>query len=46
MCLRLRREKGLAFTVMSCDNVRENGHMAKVGTGGLAQARDPQLGID
>ncbi|XPE39629.1 hypothetical protein ACNKHS_24780 [Shigella flexneri] len=33
--LRLRREKGLkAFTVMSCDNVRENGHVAKVaGTG-------------
>ncbi|MEA1087016.1 hypothetical protein [Escherichia coli] len=29
--MRLRREKGLkAFTVMSCDNVRENGHVAKV----------------
>ena len=28
--LRLRREKGLkAFTVMSCDNVRENGHVAR-----------------
>lgn len=29
--LHLRREQGLAaFTVMSCDNVRENGHVAKV----------------
>ena len=28
--LRLRREHGLnAFTVMSCDNVRENGHVAR-----------------
>lgn len=42
--MRLRREKGLkAFTVMSCDNVRENGHVAKVAVLGLAQARDPQL---
>ncbi|XNM62068.1 hypothetical protein ACLK1T_08380 [Escherichia coli] len=42
--LRLRREKGLkAFTVMSCDNVRQNGHVAKVAVLGLAQARDPQL---
>ncbi|PZT60593.1 fructuronate reductase, partial [Escherichia coli] len=31
------------FTVMSCDNVRENGHVAKVAVLGLAQARDPQL---
>ncbi|STJ16399.1 D-mannonate oxidoreductase, NAD-binding [Escherichia coli] len=37
-------KKGLkAFTVMSCDNVRENGHVAKVAVLGLAQARDPQL---
>ena len=28
---------------MSCDNVRENGHVAKVAVLGLAQARDPQL---
>lgn len=42
--LRLRREEGLnAFTVMSCDNVRENGHVAKVAVLGLAQARDPAL---
>ncbi len=42
--LYLRREQGLAaFTVMSCDNVRENGHVAKVAVLGLAQARDPQL---
>lgn len=42
--LHLRREQGLAaFTVMSCDNVRENGHVAKVAVLGLAQARDPEL---
>ncbi|WP_287791622.1 MULTISPECIES: fructuronate reductase [Atlantibacter] len=42
--LRLRREQGLnAFTVMSCDNVRENGHVARAAVLGLAQARDPAL---
>ncbi|EPA7335165.1 fructuronate reductase [Escherichia coli O13,129, 135:H26] len=42
--LRLRREQELmAFTVMSCDNVRENGHVAKVAVLGLAKARDPEL---
>jgi len=42
--LRLRLEQGLpAFTVMSCDNVRENGHVAKVAVLGLAKARSPEL---
>ncbi len=42
--LRLRREKGLkAFTVMSCDNVRETVMWRRSRYWGLAQARDPQL---
>lgn len=42
--LRLRREQGLkAFTVMSCDNVRENGHVARAAVLGLAKARDTAL---
>lgn len=42
--LRLRREQGLqAFTVMSCDNLRENGHAAKAAVLGLAKARSPVL---
>ncbi|WET40868.1 fructuronate reductase [Citrobacter enshiensis] len=42
--LALRRQQGSkAFTVLSCDNVRENGHVAKTAVLGLAIARDPQL---
>ncbi|HEE0142444.1 TPA: fructuronate reductase [Citrobacter youngae] len=42
--LALRRQQGLkAFTVLSCDNVRENGHVAKTAVLGLAGERDPQL---
>ncbi|MFL4414083.1 fructuronate reductase [Citrobacter portucalensis] len=42
--LALRRKQGLkAFTVLSCDNVRENGHVAKAAVLGLAATRDPQL---
>lgn len=42
--LRLRRKKKLkAFTVMSCNNVRKNSHVAKVAVLKLAQARNPQL---
>lgn len=42
--LNLRREQGQkAFTVMSCDNVRENGHAAKAAVLGLAKARSPEL---
>ena len=39
-----RRQQGKAtFTVLSCDNVRENGHVAKAAVLGLAAARDPGL---
>ncbi|ELM3722734.1 fructuronate reductase [Edwardsiella piscicida] len=42
--LRLRRERGLSpFTVLSCDNIPENGHVVKNAVLDLAQARDPQL---
>lgn len=42
--LNRRREQGIAgFTVLSCDNVRENGLVAKAAVLGLAQARDPML---
>lgn len=39
-----RRQQGkAAFTVLSCDNLRENGHVAKAAVLGLAAARDPML---
>ncbi|MCS3432180.1 fructuronate reductase [Klebsiella sp. BIGb0407] len=42
--LNRRRQQGkAAFTVLSCDNVRENGHVAKATVIGLATARDPEL---
>lgn len=42
--LRLRRQLGLRpFTVMSCDNLRENGHVARIAVLGLARARDAGL---
>ncbi|WP_313683722.1 fructuronate reductase [Pantoea sp.] len=42
--LRLRREQGLLpFTVMSCDNLRENGHVTRAAVLGLARQRDPEL---
>ncbi|ACR69749.1 fructuronate reductase [Edwardsiella ictaluri] len=42
--LRLRCERGLPpFTVLSCDNIPENGHVVKNAVLDLAQARDPQL---
>ncbi|PRD16643.1 fructuronate reductase [Pantoea coffeiphila] len=42
--LAIRRRRGLpGFTVLSCDNVRENGHVAKAAVTGLAQARDAEL---
>ncbi|WP_419909516.1 mannitol dehydrogenase family protein [Hoeflea sp.] len=44
--LRLRREAGLApFTVMSCDNLPENGKVTRNAVAGLAGAIDPQLGV-
>ncbi|UUM32383.1 mannitol dehydrogenase family protein [Vibrio japonicus] len=42
--LKLRRDRGLApFTVMSCDNVQENGHVAKAAILEFAQLSDPDF---
>ena len=42
--LRLRRERDLpAFTVLSCDNVQENGHVAKAAILEFAQLADKEL---
>jgi fructuronate reductase len=42
--LRIRRERGIAaFTVMSCDNVQENGHIAKAAVLGFAKLLDNEL---
>ncbi|QDH17202.1 mannitol dehydrogenase family protein [Swingsia samuiensis] len=42
--LRRRRDAGVkAFTVMSCDNLRHNGHVAHKAFLGYAKARDPEL---
>ncbi|MGR5452660.1 fructuronate reductase [Vibrio rotiferianus] len=42
--LKMRRERGLTpFTVMSCDNVQENGHVAKAAVLEFAQLLDPEL---
>jgi len=42
--LRRRRERGIApFTVMSCDNIPGNGHVAQDAVAGLAALVDPGL---
>ncbi|MGK3127759.1 fructuronate reductase [Pantoea sp. C8B4] len=42
--LRVRRERGVGpFTVLSCDNLRDNGHVARAAVVGLAQLRDAAL---
>jgi fructuronate reductase len=42
--LRMRKEKGLKpFTVMSCDNMPENGHVTRNVVLALAKQRDPNL---
>ncbi|MDU3303397.1 MAG: mannitol dehydrogenase family protein, partial [Enterobacter ludwigii] len=42
--LHRRRERGLsAFTVLSCDNIPDNGHVVKNAVLGMAQKRDPAL---
>jgi len=42
--LKIRRERKLPpFTVMSCDNVQENGHVAKSAVIEFAQLFDPEL---
>ncbi|GBF05467.1 mannitol 2-dehydrogenase [Deinococcus aerius] len=43
--LRRRRERGLApFTVMSCDNMQGNGHVAGRAFTAFARLKDPELG--
>lgn len=42
--LRRRRDRGLpAFTVMSCDNIQGNGHVARSAFTAFARLRDPEL---
>ncbi len=42
--LRRRRDRGVvAFTVMSCDNIQENGAVAKRAFGAFARAKDADL---
>ncbi|QTE30151.1 mannitol dehydrogenase family protein [Pengzhenrongella sicca] len=42
--LRLRRDRGIApFTVMSCDNIQENGHVAERMFTAYARALDPEF---
>ena len=42
--LHRRRERGLApFTVLSCDNIPDNGHVVKNAVLGMAQQRSPEL---
>ncbi|MBY6046739.1 mannitol dehydrogenase family protein [Vannielia litorea] len=42
--LKARRDAGLEpFTVMSCDNLPENGHVAKAAVVGMAELVDPEL---
>lgn len=42
--LRRRREAGIApFTVMSCDNIQENGHISRKMFTAFARLRDPEL---
>ncbi|MBR9872962.1 MAG: fructuronate reductase [Vibrionaceae bacterium] len=43
--LKVRRERGVTpFTVMSCDNVQENGHVAKAAILEFAKLLDAELG--
>jgi mannitol 2-dehydrogenase len=43
--LRRRREHGLApFTVVSCDNLQDNGHLTRRVLTAFARLRDPELG--
>ncbi len=43
--LRRRRERGVApFTIMSCDNIQGNGHVAARAFTRFAQLKDPALG--
>lgn len=43
---RRRRDRGVSpFTVLSCDNVQGNGHMAKTMFTAYAELKDPELGL-
>ncbi len=43
--LRRRRDRGVdAFTVMSCDNIQGNGHIARTALTSFARLKDRQLG--
>lgn len=43
--LRRRRERGIPpFTVLSCDNIQGNGHMARTMFTAYASLKDPELG--
>lgn len=43
--IRRRRERGIdPFTVMSCDNIQENGRVARGSFAAFAALRDPELG--
>jgi len=43
--LRLRRDRGIApFTVMSCDNIQGNGHVAGIALTSFARIKNPELG--
>lgn len=43
--LRRRKERGIApFTIMSCDNLQNNGHVARRSFVAFATAKDPALG--
>ena len=42
--LKLRKERGQKpFTVLSCDNMPENGHVAQKMCAQMAEAADPEL---
>ncbi|RFA13141.1 mannitol dehydrogenase [Subtercola boreus] len=42
--LRRRRDAGVEpFTIMSCDNIQGNGHVARQTFGAFAEAKDPEL---
>ncbi|HEX8508142.1 MAG TPA: mannitol dehydrogenase family protein [Propionibacteriaceae bacterium] len=44
--LRRRRDRGVgAFSVMSCDNIQENGLVARRAFSTFAQAKDPELAV-
>ncbi|MFA0195010.1 mannitol dehydrogenase family protein [Vibrio artabrorum] len=46
IALKLRKDSGLApFSIMSCDNIQENGHITRQAVLDLATAQDPVLAV-